>query len=63
MTKIKKNWGGKRTGAGRPASGKEKGKVYTFRLNPIEAKIVDSQENRSEFVRECILHSIRKEGT
>ena len=57
MSGEKKTWGGSRTGAGRPSSGKTPGKAYTFRLQPEEAAIVERQRNRSEFVRRCIMHA------
>lgn len=52
-------WGGKRKGAGRPRSGNEPNKIYTLRLPKDLAQMVDEQENKTEFIRNCIIRSIQ----
>ena len=43
--------GGRRAGAGRP---KGTSKLYAFRADKKVAAYIDSQENKTEFIRECI---------
>lgn len=45
--------GGRREGAGRPKS-KNPSKLYTFRVGGKIAECLDAQENRTEFIKECI---------
>lgn len=50
-----RNWGGRRAGAGRPVSDT---RLYTFRAGGKIAEILDSQRNRTGFIRQCIEKSI-----
>ena len=59
MTKEKKNWGGKREGAGRPGTDS---KLYTLRLPGELAAVVDQQDNKTEFFKKCIVRSINEEN-
>ena len=62
---VKKQRGGRREGAGRP---KGDSKLYTFRMPGNIASVIDAQENKTEFIKECIVknicakHSIEKFG-
>ena len=47
--------GGKREGAGRP---KGTSKLYAFRADKEIANYIDSQENKTEFIKECIVSSM-----
>lgn len=47
--------GGKRAGAGRP---KGSSKLYAFRADKEVAAYIDSQENKTEFIRECIIRQM-----
>ena len=47
----KKQWGGHRKGAGRPASNS---KLYSFRLPEEYAKELERQANKTEFIKDCI---------
>ena len=47
--------GGKREGAGRP---KGSSKLYAFRADKELAEYIDTQENKTEFIKACILHSM-----
>ena len=59
MIGEKKSWGGKRAGAGRPKSENPKAsKLYTLRLAGELSEIVDRQENKTEFIKECISKSV-----
>ena len=49
--------GGKREGAGRP---RNDSKLYTFRASGEIAQIIDAQENKTDFIRNCILDSAAK---
>lgn len=48
---IKSGRGGKRMGAGRP---KGTSKLYAFRADKEIAAFIDQQENKTEFIKECI---------
>lgn len=52
---IKKHRGGRREGAGRP---KGDSKLYTFRVPGNIASVIDAQENKTEFIKECIVKNI-----
>lgn len=54
-SEIKKSRGGKREGAGRP---KGDSKLYTFRAPGNIAAIIDSQDNKTDFIRDCIVRSL-----
>lgn len=54
-TEKKKQWGGSRKGAGRPGTNS---KLYTLRLPEELAQIVDCQENKTEFIKNCIVHTL-----
>ena len=63
MTEEKKKWGGRRTGAGRPASENHKvSKLYTLRLSEPLVSVVDRQPNKTEFIKSCITRSLSSEG-
>ncbi len=47
----KNGWGGRRPGAGRPSTDS---KLYTFRAPGPMAKIIDAQENKTNFFKNCI---------
>ena len=47
--------GGKREGAGRP---RNDSKLYTFRASGNVSKMIDAQENKTDFIRDCILDSV-----
>jgi DNA polymerase V len=49
---IKKR-GGRRVGAGRPST---ESKLYTFRAPKAMAEYIDMQDNKTEFIKECIVH-------
>ena len=53
----KKQWGGRRKGAGRPST---HSKMYTLRLPEELAQIVDEQANKTEFIKQCIQQSIHE---
>lgn len=53
-TKVNNSHGGKREGAGRPRGDS---KLYTFRAPGNIAKIIDEQENKTDFIKNCILAS------
>lgn len=54
----KDNRGGKRPGAGRPATDS---KLYTFRAPGPMARVIDAQESKSEFIKGCIASAIQHE--
>ena len=56
METKKGHKGGKREGAGRP---KGTSKLYAFRADKEIAEYIDSQENKTEFIEECILSSMK----
>ena len=47
----KNSWGGRREGAGRPAS---RSRLYTFRAPESMAEYIDAQGNKTDFIKECI---------
>ena len=53
-----KQWGGKRNGAGRPST---HSKLYTLRLPEDLAKVVDEQENKTDFIKGCIQDRLSQE--
>ncbi len=52
--------GGKREGAGRPGTDS---KLYTFRAPKGMAEYIDAQENKTDFIKNCIAKSIVDERT
>ena len=54
----KKQWGGSRQGAGRKNTNS---KLYTLRLPGKLATIVDQQDNKTEYIKKCIIKSINNE--
>lgn len=52
----KRTWGGARPGAGRKSNGN---KSFPVRVSGELAKLVEAQENRSEFIRECIIKATK----
>ena len=56
--KKKAQWGGRRKGAGRPSTDS---KLYSMRMPRELAKIIDSQENKTEFIKKCIIKAIADE--
>lgn len=55
------NWGGKRTGAGRPKKFSNN-KTIALRIPEDVVAILDSVENRSAFIVEAIRHYARFKG-
>ena len=51
--------GGRRLGAGRPRTDS---RLYTFRAPKEMADVIDSQENKTEFIKECITTRIHGSG-
>lgn len=51
----KERRGGRREGAGRPRSDS---KLYTFRAPGLMARFLDAQENKTEFIKNCIVKEI-----
>lgn len=51
--KKKNGHGGRREGAGRPKEMNNK-KLYTFFAGDDLSKVIDSQENKSQFIKDCI---------
>lgn len=51
-TKKTTGRGGSRPGAGRPSTDS---KLYTFRAPGNLARIIDSQENKTDFIKDCII--------
>ena len=49
--------GGRRLGAGRPRTDS---RLYTFRAPKEMADVIDSQENKTEFIKECITTKIQE---
>ena len=52
----KDNRGGKREGAGRP---KGTSKLYAFRADKEVSAFIDEQENKTEFIRDCIFKELQ----
>ena len=57
MNTTKKQRGGKREGAGRP---KGSSKLYAFRADKDLAHFIDTQENKTKFIKDCILSCMEK---
>lgn len=57
--KQKGSWGGRRQGAGRKNIGS---KAFPFRVAGDTAKLVEAQENKSQFVKECIEYAAKAKG-
>ena len=53
-----KQWGGRRKGAGRPATDS---KLYTLRLPGELAQVVDGQRNKTEFIKQCIVETLQEQ--
>ena len=51
----KEHRGGRREGAGRPHSGS---KLYTFRASGNVARFIDAQENKTDFIKNCIINEL-----
>lgn len=62
MKRTKKDGrGGRREGAGRPKKTENtngESKLYTFRAPGDIARIIEGQENKSEFIKDCIVKSL-----
>lgn len=54
----KNSWGGKRKGAGRPQTNS---KLFSLRLPEEFARIVNEQDNKSEFIKHCISSTLKLE--
>lgn len=57
MNTTKGQRGGKREGAGRP---KGASKLYAFRADKDLALFIDTQENKTQFIKDCILSYMEK---
>lgn len=57
--KSKNGWGGKREGSGRPRTTTIQ-RVFSIRANDELAEFIESHENRSEFIKACVIKE--KEG-
>lgn len=57
MNTTKGQRGGKREGAGRP---KGSSKLYAFRADKELAHFIDTQENKTQFIKDCILSCMEK---
>lgn len=57
MNTTKRQRGGKREGAGRP---KGSSKLYAFRADKDLAHFIDTQENKTQFIKDCILSCMEK---
>lgn len=57
----KQNWGGKRTGAGRPKKFTNN-KTIALRIPEDVVEILDSVENRSAYIIEAIRHYHKSKG-
>ena len=57
MNTTKGQRGGKREGAGRP---KGSSKLYAFRADKDLAHFIDTQENKTQFIKDCILSCMEK---
>ena len=51
--------GGRREGAGRPAGDS---KLFTFRAPGPLARVIEAQENKTEFITRCIASQLTTEG-
>lgn len=52
-----KTHGGARPGAGRPRR-QDKSKLYSFRASGEMARFLDAQEQKTEFIKSCIVHEM-----
>lgn len=59
MEELKKR-GGKREGAGRPTTGS---KLYTFRAPQAMVSFIETQENKTDFIKSCIYNRMLEETT
>lgn len=59
MEELKKR-GGKREGAGRPTTGS---KLYTFRAPQAMVSFIETQENKTDFIKSCIYNRMLEEIT
>ncbi len=57
----KKNWGGKREGAGRPKSDVET-KIISIKMETELVKSLPSDINRSRYVNEAVREKMKKDG-
>ena len=55
----KKHRGGRREGAGRPGTDST---LYTFRAPGTLARYIDSQPNKTEFIKDCIQRTLREDA-
>lgn len=53
----KEKRGGRREGAGRP---KGNNKLYAFRADKDVADFIDAHDNKTEFIRDCILQADKR---
>ncbi len=53
--KEKKQWGGRREGAGRPSTDS---KLYSVRMPRYIADIIDRQESKTDFFKNCIMRAL-----
>ena len=51
--------GGRREGAGRPAGDS---RLFTFRAPGPLARVIEAQENKTEFITRCIASQLTAEG-
>lgn len=51
--------GGRREGAGRPST---ESKLYAFRVPKEMAEYIDAQDNKTEFIKGCIAHTMTEKG-
>jgi len=56
---VKKQRGGKREGAGRP---KGDSKLFTFRAPGYISSYIEKQENKTDFIKECIVKNMYSKG-
>ncbi len=60
MNEVKKDGrGGRRAGAGRPAGDS---RLYTFRAPGEMAEVIDRQENKTDFIRNCITRAMHSDA-
>ena len=56
--KKKLQWGGRREGAGRPSTDS---KLYSVRMPRQLAEIIDAQESKTEFIKNCITKALESD--
>lgn len=56
--KSKNGWGGKREGSGRPKTTTIQ-RVYSIRTNDELAEYIDSHENKSDFIKACVIKEMK----